>query len=122
MRITIVVFLLLGLTQACSTKPSATENPVEEKEVVKSEGLLLIESSDCQTCHHTTNKLVGPSYTAIATKYNESDEIVTMLSSKVITGGLGVWGDMPMNPHPSLSEEEAQKMVRYILTLDTLTQ
>jgi cytochrome c len=121
MRVTVLFLLSVLIAQACSTKPASTEVTTEAKEV-KPEGLQLIEMNDCQTCHHSKNTLVGPSYSAIASKYDESEEVVTMLSSKVIKGGAGVWGDIPMNPHPVLSEEDAKRMVRYVLTLEVTTQ
>lgn len=122
MRLPVITLLFFVVLQACTSKPSATEKPVEDNVIVKPKGLLLIETNDCQTCHHVKNTLVGPSLSAIAAKYDESEEVVTTLAAKVIKGGTGVWGDMSMNAHPALSEEEAQEMVRYILTLETLPQ
>jgi cytochrome c len=114
--------MLLGivLVQACSNKPSATEETkrVETGEDV-AEGLRLIESNDCQTCHHIENMVAGPSYKAIATKYEVNEETIKLLSNKIINGGSGVWGDMPMNAHPALSEVEARTIVEYILSSET---
>ena len=81
----------------------------------KPEGLVLIESADCLSCHKNDSKLVGPSYNDIAAKYGETDK--AYLAQKIIDGGKGVWGEMPMAPHPGLSKEQATKMVEYILTL-----
>lgn len=118
MRILIVMLLAMEFMQACSSKPAATEEVKQEaSEEVTPEGLRLIESNDCLTCHHTQNTLVGPSYSAIASKYDTSEETIALLSDKIIKGGAGVWGDMPMNAHPSLSEEEARKIVEYILSV-----
>lgn len=120
MRILIGMLLGIGSMQACSHKPATTEEIKQEAaaEAVP-EGLQLIESNDCLTCHHIQNTLVGPSYAAIATKYKASEESITLLSDKIIRGGTGVWGDMPMNAHPSLSQEDARKIVAYILSVDT---
>jgi cytochrome c len=62
-------------------------------------------------------KIVGPSYADVAAKYESTEENVAMLAKKVIEGGVGVWGEVPMPPHPALSEEDAKDMVRYVLLL-----
>ena len=62
-------------------------------------------------------KIVGPSYAEVAAKYESTEENVTMLAEKVIAGGVGVWGEVPMPPHPALSIEDAKDMVRYVLLL-----
>jgi cytochrome c len=78
-------------------------------------GKQLIAKSDCLGCHNETDKVVGPAYVAVAEKYTESD--LDYLSGKIINGGSGVWGDVPMTAHPSLSQEDAKEMARYILSL-----
>ncbi len=96
-------------------------NIPDTKEEVQSEipkGALLIEQSDCATCHNAELKTVGPSYLSIAKKYSESEPQIASLANKVIKGGSGVWGAVAMSPHPDLQEEDAKEMVRYILTLD----
>ena len=45
------------------------------------------------------------------------DTIVSHLAGKIITGGSGVWGPALMTPHPTVSKEDAEAMVRYILLL-----
>ena len=81
----------------------------------KHEGLVLIEGADCLTCHKTDSRIVGPSYQEVADKYTEAD--IDMLASKIIDGGQGNWGQVPMTPHAGMSKETAKKMVEYILTL-----
>ncbi|WP_092736483.1 c-type cytochrome [Riemerella columbipharyngis] len=93
-------------------EPQATE---ENKGEEKPEGLTLIEGADCLSCHKIDSKLVGPSYQEIANKYTEAD--VDKLAEKVIAGGKGSWGEVPMTAHPGMSKETAQKMVKYILSL-----
>lgn len=75
----------------------------------------LIEKSDCRTCHQDNAKVIGPSYADVAKKYTESD--VAMLAEKVIKGGKGNWGEIPMTAHPNLSQADAEAMVKYILSL-----
>lgn len=115
------LFFLVACLFSCSSKsnntePSTASNEVAEAEVVLPKGQVLIESSDCQTCHHIKNSLVGPSYSAIANKYENSAETTTYLASKIKLGGSGVWGDSPMLAHPTLSDEDAAEMVSYIMS------
>ena len=78
-------------------------------------GELLINKSDCIGCHHKINKLIGPSYTEIAKKYPNNEKNITMLANKVIKGGSGVWGKIPMSAHPKIAANDAKLMVKYIL-------
>lgn len=82
------------------------------------EGKALLETQDCKTCHHPTNKSIGPAHTTVAEKYEYTDDNVTLLAGRIIKGGSGTWGDVPMNPHPDLSQEDAEKIARYVLSLD----
>ena len=80
-------------------------------------GLELIGKSDCLTCHKVGDKLIGPSYREVAEKYENTEENITMLAGKIIKGGQGVWGAVPMTAHPAISEDDAKAMVKYIMLL-----
>ncbi|CAN5244157.1 hypothetical protein BH23BAC1_BH23BAC1_13130 [soil metagenome] len=80
-------------------------------------GKRLIERSDCKSCHDLERESVGPAYTAVAERYKDDRNAVDYLSSKVIDGGGGVWGERVMTAHPQLPREDAEEMVRYILSL-----
>lgn len=80
-------------------------------------GKNLMASSDCNTCHRTDSKLVGPAFKDVASKYPASQANITMLAKKVISGGSGHWGDVAMTPHPSVSVNDAEEMVKYVLSL-----
>jgi cytochrome c len=82
------------------------------------QGEALVNASDCKTCHTVENKIVGPSYKEVAEKYDFTQANISMLAGKVLTGGAGTWGDIPMTAHPNLSQAEAEKMVVYVLSLD----
>lgn len=82
-----------------------------------SKGAQLIAKSDCLTCHKEDTKLVGPAYADVAKKYKNDDATVDSLANKVIKGGSGKWGDVPMTPHPQLAVNDAKEMVKYILSL-----
>ena len=125
----IISLSILILAISCSEKPQ--ENSKKESNIMlpepseiaqsdsakddKNEGLVLIEGADCLGCHKMDSKLVGPSYQEIADKYTEAD--LDKLATKIIEGGKGGWGEIPMTPHSGMSKENAQKMVKYILTL-----
>lgn len=80
-------------------------------------GVELIAKSDCLTCHKVDEKLVGPAYRDVANKYASDPQTISMLADKVIKGGAGVWGPVPMTPHPTLSKADAEQMVKYVLLL-----
>lgn len=80
-------------------------------------GLALINNSDCAACHNATEQTVGPSYQAIASRYAGADEELQQLSQKIINGGAGGWGQIPMTPHADLSEEDALSMLNYVFSL-----
>jgi cytochrome c len=62
-------------------------------------------------------KNIGPAYQDVANKYENNDENIALLASKIIKGGSGVWGAIPMTPHPQISEDDAKQMVKYVLLL-----
>jgi cytochrome c len=83
-----------------------------------SAGMAIEAKSDCATCHKINEKLVGPSFKEIATKYAGADDAtIDSLAGKVINGGAGNWGQIPMTPHPNLSKEDARTVVKYVLLL-----
>lgn len=81
------------------------------------EGKLLISKSDCLACHKVDAKLVGPGYKEVAKKYPATEANFNLLTQKIIKGGSGVWGAIPMAVHISLKPDDAKKMVKYILSL-----
>jgi cytochrome c len=91
--------------------------PVEAPVVAKKDGKALIEASDCLTCHKDDSKLIGPAYQDVAKKYESNEANIKMLSEKIIKGGQGNWGEIPMAGHPNVSEEDASAMVEYILSM-----
>lgn len=106
------LFIVIGtlLVMASCSKP-------DNGKLVE-EGKALMDTQDCKTCHHPTNKSIGPAHKVVAEKYEYTDDNVTLLGKRIIEGGSGTWGDVPMNPHPDLSQENAEKIARYVLSLD----
>ena len=98
----------------------ANETPVEKPAAGDpiAEGETLVKASDCKTCHHKTNKLIGPAHLEVAKKYEFTKANVELLAGKIIKGGSGVWGEIPMSAHADLSQSDAEKMAQYVLSLD----
>ncbi|WP_439482568.1 c-type cytochrome [Cyclobacterium plantarum] len=96
------------------------ELPVQEPPAVGDSydhlGILWMENSDCYTCHEEYNAMVGPSFEQIASQYSKGKEAYALLTKKIQEGGVGVWGDTPMNPHPDLAEKEIKTILDYIFT------
>ena len=76
----------------------------------------LAQSKNCLACHAVDKKLVGPAYIEIAKKYKGNKDAEAMLIKKVINGGGGVWGTIPMPPNP-VKEDESKILVDWILSL-----
>jgi cytochrome c len=101
-------------TTPIATKPAndLSGNPDYQK------GKELIAKNDCLTCHKVDEKLIGPSYRDVANKYaGTSDTIVAHLAHKVMLGGTGIWGQVPMAAHPNLTEADATALIKYIFLL-----
>ncbi|GGX76962.1 c-type cytochrome [Massilia dura] len=75
----------------------------------------LAKARNCMACHAVANKLVGPSYRDVAAKYAGQKDAEAKLVTKVIKGGAGVWGAIPMPPSPQVSEADAHTLVKWIL-------
>ena len=98
--------------------PSAGDDELGHKMVV--DGYSLIESSGCKACHSYETQSVGPAYNEVAAKYTRNDETVSMLVNKILNGGKGNWGERAM-PAQTVSKEEAEHIVDYLLSLDEQT-
>ncbi|MCU0356898.1 MAG: c-type cytochrome [Cyclobacteriaceae bacterium] len=120
MKQLLVAMMLVALVAACGGSKSEKETAAPELSTAQlaSIGKTLVDNSDCKTCHHPTNRIIGPSHTEVAQKYEFNDENIKMLAARIIQGGSGVWGELPMTPHPDLSQDDAEKMAIYVLSLD----
>ena len=77
--------------------------------------MALATAKNCMACHAVEKKLVGPSYKDIATKYAGQADALDKLAGKVIKGGAGVWGPVPMPANAQVSDADAKKLVMWIL-------
>ena len=77
----------------------------------------LAQKKNCMACHAVDKKLVGPGYKDVAAKYAGDKDAIDKLAAKVLKGGAGVWGPVPMPANPQVSEAEAKQLVAWIMTL-----
>ncbi len=78
----------------------------------------LATSKGCMACHQVETKVVGPAYKEVAAKYKGDAAAEDMLVNKVLEGGSGVWGQIPMTPNKATtSPEEARTLVKWILSM-----
>ena len=77
----------------------------------------LLKKYACIACHATATKLVGPSYKDVATKYRGKSDAAELLATKVKKGGVGVWGQIPMTPNPTVPDADLNTMIAWILAL-----
>jgi len=80
-------------------------------------GKSLMMSLDCKGCHKVETKSIGPAFTAVSERYLKTENATAMLAEKIIKGGSGHWGTVPMAAHPNLKPSDAQQIVTWILSL-----
>lgn len=124
MKKTLIFCIIVAGIYACGTNGNETAkaenaNQTDTKDITQdpayAPGLELIAKSGCLTCHKLNEASAGPSYASVAAKYPNTPEMINTLAGKIIKGGSGNWGAVPMTPHPAVSVEEAKAMVRYIM-------
>lgn len=74
----------------------------------------LAKAKNCMACHAVDKKMVGPAFKDVAAKYAGQKDAAAKLADKVIKGGTGVWGQIPM-PANAVSKDEADKLVAWVL-------
>jgi cytochrome c len=77
----------------------------------------LAKEKNCLACHAIDSKLVGPAYKEVAAKYKGDKSAEDKLAAKVMKGGSGVWGQIPMPANPQVSAAEAKTLVKWVLSL-----
>ncbi|NCN70463.1 MAG: c-type cytochrome [Rhodoferax sp.] len=75
----------------------------------------LAQKKNCLACHAVDKKVVGPAYKDVAKKYAGQD-VTTKLTTKVMKGGSGVWGAIPMPANPQVNQAEAETLVKWVLS------
>ncbi|MEA3207112.1 MAG: cytochrome c [Chthoniobacter sp.] len=81
-------------------------------------GLALMKSSDCFNCHAVEQKVVGPPLLDIAAKYRGQAGALDASVKRVREGSTGIWGQIPMLPHPQHTTDEVNIMLRWVFGLE----
>ena len=77
----------------------------------------LAKAKNCLACHAVDKKVLGPSYKDVAAKYAGQKDASDKLAAKIIKGGVGAWGQIPMPANAQVNEAESKKLVAWILSL-----
>lgn len=77
----------------------------------------LAQKKNCMACHATDKKLVGPAYKDVAAKYAKDKDAYKKLAEKIIKGGSGVWGPVPMPANSQVTPAEAETLAKWVLTV-----
>jgi cytochrome c len=94
-----------GLFAICSALPAMAEDQ-----------LALAKAKGCTNCHAVDKKVIGPAYKDVAAKYKGDSAGAAKLAEKVVKGGGGVWGPIPMPPN-KVTPDEAKKLVDWVLSI-----
>lgn len=78
--------------------------------------LKLATAKNCMACHTIDKKLVGPAYKDVAAKYAGQKDAAAKLEAKVMKGGAGVWGPVPMPANTQVNAAEAKTLVAWVLS------
>ena len=79
--------------------------------------LALATSKNCMACHALDHKVVGPAYKDVAAKYAGDKNAVAKLTKKILNGGSGVWGAIPIPANAQVNEAEAKQLAAWVLTI-----
>ena len=77
----------------------------------------LAQKKNCMACHALDKKLIGPGYKEVAAKYAGQKDAADKLAQKIVKGGVGAWGQVPMPANPQVSEAEAKQLATWVLTV-----
>ena len=77
----------------------------------------LAQKSACMSCHQLEKKVVGPAFKDVAKKYKGDAKAADHLVDVIKKGGKGVWGTVPMAPHPQVTDDNAKKLAAWVLSL-----
>jgi len=100
MRLTAVM-----LCAAALTAPAAHANPELARQKI------------CLGCHAVDRKLVGPAFKDVAARYAGQKDAAAKLADKIVNGGSGVWGAVPMPANPKVSSDEARQLATWVLSI-----
>ena len=80
-------------------------------------GLALAQAKHCVSCHRVDKKLVGPPFNAIAQRFKGEEAATPYLAQRIREGGRGQWGAIGMPRQDDVSQEDAENLAAWILSL-----
>ncbi len=83
---------------------------------IASADLDLAKKKGCMSCHKVDKKVVGPAYQDVAKKYKGDGGAEAHLLDVLKKGGKGVWGKVPMPAQAAVSDDDAKKLVKWVLS------
>ncbi len=104
-------------TVRLTTPAKAAEDSSTAAHGPNAAGYALTQVLDCKSCHKENGTSIGPSFVRVATKYAGDKKAPAYLAAKIVKGGSGVWGDVVMAAHPSISDKDLTSIVKYVLSL-----
>lgn len=100
-------FLLATLFSLYSLGVQATTDDVKAAALAK--------QNACLGCHAVDKKVVGPSFQAVAKKYATDPAASIFLKNKILKGGSGSWGVVPMPANAKLSDADVSLLTGWVL-------
>lgn len=104
-----------GPVRGLQTAPAKVAQAVSAAPETQS-AMALANRSGCLACHGVSNKIVGPALTDVTAKYKGQADAGDKLATAIRMGSTGVWGAIPMPPHPTLKDDDLRLMVGWILS------
>ena len=98
---------LAALLSFCSLSVYASADDARAMTVAK--------QNACMGCHAVDKKIVGPGFQTIAKKYENDPGATAFLKNKIIKGGSGSWGVVPMPANVKLSGADVSLLTSWIL-------
>jgi cytochrome c len=77
----------------------------------------LAQKKNCMACHSVDKKVIGPSFKDVAAKYAGQKDAADTLAGKILKGGSGAWGQVPMPANPQVNEAEAKQLAAWVLSI-----
>jgi cytochrome c len=91
----------------CSLSVQASSDDVQAR--------VLAKQNACLGCHALDKKIVGPSFQAVAKKYSNDSNATAFLKNKILKGGSGSWGVVPMPANTKLTDAQLTLLTNWIL-------
>lgn len=84
-------------------------------EVDISRAQAIAKQNACLGCHAKDKKIVGPGFQDVAKKYANDPNAKVFLKNKILKGGAGSWGVVPMPGNSKLSDADLSLLIDWIL-------